>query len=676
MIEQPKTMSPTSTKKEDKWWKRGYYYDSPFTTSTSYKGSILDDWYKNDDRDSIFEFDYGKKYKSSIGWERGRLSTISYTSWTSSYAHSSKTLSTSEKILTCAYKSVRDIVVILNFPFQVDIKVTNKNLGGYYYTAASVGKRVARISIPTRILDEKESKYNQQDKIDIFCGLGVHEAAHLKFTQSKIFSKLEETIKGVSSFDVTDYARLNFLKTIINLIEDERIEDKLLSERPGYSDFIEKAKKYLYQNFIDQVLAKDDVKLNRYLNNLFKLLRWPDKLEEHILEEFSDSFKVVKDIIFPLPESTKESVIKGIKIFEEISRYFKEIKMSVPETKDKTDSEWESDLYQALLNSSNRISKSFFDVLYGYDEDISLSMKDEIVSRDVKGTGSLFEDIFSGKVEKGLGKNVYISVAPGEKYLYNNLAFRVSKYVPGIRKLIKGSDKNYEFSIYGCRSGLLDTNKLAEAYQGVPQVYIRKGYVKTNKTTVCVLIDESGSMSWSGKDEKARLAAILLNEALSGMSGVDLYIYGHSADLSEFGGEGTTVLYKYKEGSNQSDTLKYSLTNSRARWENRDGTAIWEAANRVRKFTQNPCLMFVLSDGSPAAYRYHGTAAEQDVKENVAKVEKMGFTVIQVCIDTVPRAKYMFSNVIDLKNDIANLPKQLSCLIKKLIVKDKKTEIS
>ena len=58
----------------------------------------------------------------------------------------------------------------------------------------------------------------------------------------------------------------------------------------------------------------------------------------------------------------------------------------------------------------------------------------------------------------------------------------------------KTSNRNYEFNIHGCRSGLLDEAKIAEAYQGVPQVYIRKGKVETSNSAVVVLIDESGSM--------------------------------------------------------------------------------------------------------------------------------------------------------------------------------------
>ena len=85
------------------------------------------------------------------------------------------------------------------------------------------------------------------------------------------------------------------------------------------------------------------------------------------------------------------------------------------------------------------------------------------------------------------------------------------------------------------RSGMLDTGKIAEAFQGVPTVYMREGQVKSDRISVCILIDESGSMYGEG-ETAARDTAVLLNEAIGTLQNVDLYIYGHSTD-------GGTALY-------------------------------------------------------------------------------------------------------------------------------------
>ena len=241
-----------------------------------------------------------------------------------------------------------------------------------------------------------------------------------------------------------------------------------------------------------------------------------------------------------------------------------------------------------------------------------------------------------------------------------------------IKKIVRGHDKNYDFNILGCRSGLLDTNKLAEAYQGIPQVYVRKGQVRTNKTTVCILIDESGSMGWGvrghlSRADLARDTAILLNESLKSIPGIDLYIYGHSGDMVY---SGATEINVYREGKKEKSP--FALGKVRARSENRDGTAILETAKRVRKFTSDPVLMFIISDGSPSADFYRGYGAVQDTASKVKQVEGMGFNTVAITICSY-RASEMYPRNIDLSDDLSILPLALGKIVKKLIIQDKKT---
>ena len=313
---------------------------------------------------------------------------------------------------------------------------------------------------------------------------------------------------------------------------------------------------------------------------------------------------------------------------------------------------------------------SSFELRYGIDGGVGGLKGSEIADMFKSSSSNLYDQIITGATELGDLDKAYIKKPTGDSEKYLEIKKQILKYIPGIKKLIQGTDKNYDFIIHGCREGLLDTDKLAEAYQGVPQVYIKKGKVQTNKTTVCVLIDQSGSMS-GGKMRLAREAAVLLNESLKDLSGVDLYIYGHSADEAI---RGDTCIYSYREGTKYKP--QYSLSDAIAYRNNRDGVAILEVAKRVRKQTQDNCIMFVLSDGSPCASNYSGWSSIQDVKSKVKQVEKMGFTVVQISIDYVNYAKEMFDNVISLEYDISNLPKRLSQIIKKAIVKSKTTTVS
>ena len=85
--------------------------------------------------------------------------------------------------------------------------------------------------------------------------------------------------------------------------------------------------------------------------------------------------------------------------------------------------------------------------------------------------------------------------------------------------------------------------------------------------------------------------------------------------------------------------------------------------------------MFILSDGYPAAHNYYGYSAMMDVHEKVKQVEKMDFDVVQISITEMSEIGKMFDHHIDLSGNVANLAKNLSEVIKKLVVKDKTTVV-
>jgi hypothetical protein len=612
-------------------------------------------WNNSDSDDDVVEESspiiYGKRYKSSLGWSSGKLAstTTSYTSnyygygydkfYSSSIDKKVSDLSFEERqplvsLVSRAYKAVRDMVIILDFPYQVIIKFSN-----YDCYEKQPGHKT--IFVSTKILDDKT--FNENEKINIICGLGIHEASHLKYTDRKI---IEAGKKKYLTYDQ------RVVEIVQNIIEDERVEDKLLTERPGYSEFIRVSKEYLYTVFNKNLLPpiNDDEKKLYYT---ILLIRYPDKIDNFdFLDNNKDIFEGIRKIITPLPINSKETVLKTKEIVD-------------------------------LLNiSSGNLRSNFLEKLFN-SYTISMDPDANTVDNYIIETymSNLFDsdmamELALGGAEYGENPSVYFKKEKGNQTEYNKLVEAVSKYVPSIRKVLKGHDKNYDFTIHGCRHGLLDTTKLAEAYQGVQQVYIRQGHVRTNKTTLCILIDESGSMGDNNYPSEcayvARLAAVLINESLKNIPGVDLYIYGHTADINEIG---ETEMLIYREGNKYKDDS--SFTNIRGREQNRDGTAIYEAAKRVRKYTDSHTIMLILSDGEPYALGgYCDDVAIKDVKNNVELVEKLDFDVIQVSIQRIDRAKEMFKNVICLYNDLANLPKELSLLVKKLIIADKKTVIT
>ena len=659
------------------WWSKGYFSDywKKSSSTSSHSGHKSGYWgggsssyvygsYDDDDYD--WREAYRSRYRSSLGYSSGRLTETTRFNFSDS-------IKEGKGLLERAFREARDLVVILDFPFKISLQISsNGEEVEYGYGAGNT----RRLFIPTKILDD--NNYSIDERVTICCGQAIHEASHLKFTEYKVLNNfLSELVKnklindGGSKEEINE-THIRFLKSLINIIEDERVEDRLLTERPGYNDFIEKAKTYSYKMFIEKTKS-DSGKVNVFLNNLFRLIRYPEGIEDSVIEEYREGFEKIQSHLSPLPNNTKESCIAGYRVYKEILSIFKnDLKLS------------ELEISKSLSNSGRDAETLYSVCLYGSDIDSSSldtygsfgvggERTTSIVDTSIRGSEErrMLAKLIVGTAEKGTKDKVYFEKARGNKYTYLNVAESVSPYIGAIKRLIKNTDKNYTFNIHGCRSGLLDESKLAEAYQGVPQVYIRQGKVSTNGSTVCVLIDESGSMSWKDKDVTARKAAILLNEAFKDLKGVDLYIYGHTADVVF---SGSTEIRIYREGNKSCDP--YGLSSSCARSENRDGTAIYEVGKRIRKFTDKHVIMFVISDGEPAAYAYHGREAIRDVKHNVELLEKDDFTIIQISIDTVSKVSEMFTNYIDLTKDLSVFPKLLGKIIKKAIVRDKKTIVT
>lgn len=622
------------------WWKRKDY----------------DDYYDDEDDGRWGRSIFRKSYKSFVG-NSGELSrTINRSSWYGESYYSYSSVGKEEdaqlsKLIEKAYSSVKDMITIMDFPFliRVNLNEGSDESSSYsdYFSEEKRDNSERRIAVPSKIFDSTE---DNETKINAFCGFGLHEAAHLRYTYLRVYLNFLSFISGKYTFEEGE-----IIKIFINLLEDNRVEDLLLTERPGFQDFIDCAKSYNSKTLEEKLNIMRERKLILFFKTLIGILRFPGLIEEEVLEEYSEVYKEVQEKITPYPENLKDIC----SVSESIFKIIKEKKLS-----DIDPAELRIILF--LINDTESITS----IMYGVDLDSGRKIDKSKVSRLLSSKDSLTMKILEGTVERGDSDKVFFEKPKGDRNSYLCDVRAVQKYVPRLKKILTGTDKNYDFNIQGCRSGILDTTKLAEAYQGVPQVYLRQGHVRTNKSTICVLIDESGSMG--GKKEiLARQAAILLNETFGKSLGVDLYIYGHTADIGSIGYINLSV---YREGSHYNP--KFSLSKSCAKSQNRDGDAILEVAKRVRKFTKENCIMFVISDGSPCANGYGGIPAIKDTAAKVKEAEKLGFGIIQISIDAVYRVEDMFDTYIDIGYNLEEMPKLLNEIVKTKVIKTKQTTVS
>lgn len=614
--------------------------ERPFMTRAEIE-DLMRDWFDRDGETFIRISD-----KDRVGWEDTLDAGADY----STYILESPT---QEDLIRRGYTLASEMLTAMNLPRKVRLRISR---------TGDSATDLKTVTVCTEYFDDKTLTVGA--KLDIFMGLTIHEGCHVLYTTP---TKPEDF--GVNK---------RIIHTLWNIIEDERIEEKLGETKPGFARFLEKSRYYYFDQYyldagmIDEVAEKTDAE--QLLNLILRIIRYPVYLKEEDFERFGFYLKKIKEILLPFPDSTKAALDAAKRIYEVIRDFYRD-----KETADSKEASYgEGDTDAEGMGSScgdeeldRKIASDASEMLEGLskltgaetaDSKEAKTLSDDDMATMVKDKGGLLGEICEGLVELGSGTDTYFTPAPSDASRYEKSHQRVRRYVPAISKIIRGHCREYKLIHRSMRSGVLDTNKLAEAIQGVSTVYIREGEVKSDRVAVCVLIDESGSMSGE-RIEAARDTAVLLNEAVGSIPQVELFIYGHTGDIRT---SRSTELHVYRE---KGYSPKYALGSVRACCENRDGIAIYEVAQRVRKQTQLPVLFFILSDGAPCAGSYHGESAMNHVREMVNKVEAMQFNVVQVCINHSYPPERMFKHFVILE-DLSTLAISLGRVIKKATMKN------
>lgn len=621
---------------------------------------------------------------------------------------------TSEKdIIKKAYALASQMISAMQSPFKVKVMVSP---GEDSYTNSKV------VHVSTKVLDD--SSMDIPHRVDIFLGTAIHEGCHLLYTD----------FAGIEKDKLTH--------SILNILEDERIERLCGEDMPGYINFLRPFKYYFFNKYRKEhekefESAND---LSRLINSIIALIRYPAALTDKEIEDFGPVLMEIRNILTPYPDTTADALLMAKRIVEIIKKYVKDNpkdpKQDNRDTESasgqgsssddteqqsgssesggesqedgqedsgeqksgsgKSDSEEQDDentdggcdgdepvdaspsgkesegdgkgqqpapvqfdemtedaLQQAMDEIAGQIEEmsrlGTNNDVDNNERDMSSSEQCELIKNDPYIAGILYDAISEGLSSS---HTVVHKDIPDNAILYNMSKARIARYIPAIRKALMINAMEYQYSIKGAREGRLDGNKLAEAFQGSPVVYERRGEVKANRMAVCIIIDESGSMDSKSKVNMARDAAVLLNEALIGIPNIDLYIYGHTAIAC------VCELFAYREG--QKKTGRYRLGSTLARRGNLDSMAIREACARVRQNTQEDCIVFMINDGAP-------NESVSLVKEAVQEMEKDRFSIIAVSVEPEHDPSMIYDKHIKLNLD--QFAFELGKVIKKMILK-------
>lgn len=603
------------------------------------------------------------------------------------------------KLLRDSYRHACDIRDIMDIPRSIRIQL-NVNAE----TSCTDGKTVI---VSTKVYDD--NKIDNNVKLDVFLGTTIHEFSHILYTDMAEIRKNRPN---------------KFLFNLFNTIEDERIEYNTTQNYPGYANFIGQAKYYYFDLLYKKAEKQDD--LMDVLQNILYIVRYPARVDTKVIYRHQVLFDKIKKVLCDFGNNSKEAYDKAEKIYKLLLDYFKfpppppEEQQEGDEEQDQSDSsEGQSDSGEGQEGSdgssdpqnskqssqkqdskdnegSDKNSKTQSSPKSGSDEGSAGKKKQEpikaytqekikqaaeklakqmrrlITSNTSLNSNEIKDEWDSKEIAdecKQIKDDVFIVKQEDYERRYKADFDTVKQHINGLVNTFSKFFVEQEYRLTGMRRGVLDTNKLAEAYQAVETVYSNKFKRTTPGLDVCVLIDESGSMSGTNI-ASARKCAILLNEVFLRLKQCDFYVYGHTADNRHMG---EVTINVYRDHWNRN---RYALGKVESYSNNKDSVAIEETYKMVRKQTSKPLLMFVISDGAPNAYGLKGQPAVEEVKKVVNRIESNGDTLVcQIAIESHFRPQDMFNHYVVMTN-MNTFPSDLSgYVMNTLISKLKRVDV-
>lgn len=596
------------------------------------------------------------------------------------------------KLLRDSYRHACDIRDIMDIPRNIRIQLNVDE-----ETSCTDGNTVI---VSTKVYDD--DKIDNNVKLDVFLGTTIHEFSHILYTDMAEIRKNRPN---------------KFLFNLFNTIEDERIEYNTTQNYPGYANFIGQAKYYYFDLLYKKAEKQDD--LMDVLQNILYIVRYPARVDTKVIYRHQVLFNEIKKVLCDFGNNSKEAYDKAEKIYKLLLDYFKfpppppEEQQEGDEEQEQSDSgegQEESDGSSDPQNSKQSSQKQDSKDNKGLDkngktqsspksgsdegsagkkkqEPIKAYTQEEIkqaaekLAEQMRRLTTSNTSLNSKEIKsewdskeiadecKQIKDDVFIVKQEDSERRYKADFDTVKQHINGLVNTFSKFFVEQEYRLTGMRRGVLDTNKLAEAYQAVETVYSNKFKRTTPGLDVCVLIDESGSMSGTNI-ASARKCAILLNEVFLRLKQCDFYVYGHTADNRQ---TGEVTINVYRDHWNRN---RYALGKVASYSNNKDSVAIEETYKMVRKQTAKPLLMFVISDGTPNAWGLRGQPAVEEVKKVVNRIESNGDTLVcQIAIESHFRPQDMFNHYVVMTN-MDTFPRDLSnYIMNTLISKLKRVDI-
>ena len=166
-------------------------------------------------------------------------------------------------------------------------------LAGYKRAISNFVNIVTEQSIPV-VFNSNDQSYTDGKKVvigsniddkkfDVAVGLALHEGSHIKLSDFTLLKNLETSIPQeiyvlAESVGVKRYDVISTVKSILNYVEDRRIDSFIFQTSPGYKSYYHSMyEKYFYSTSVDKGLLSSEFRIENIESYMFRIINLHNK---------------------------------------------------------------------------------------------------------------------------------------------------------------------------------------------------------------------------------------------------------------------------------------------------------------------------------------------------------------------------------------------------------------
>lgn len=447
-------------------------------------------------------------------------------------------------------------------------------------------------------------KVSEKIRSEVFFGQYIHQLGHLCFSRGRY-----------EHFHCT-YQQ----KYIIHLLEDRRIEGRIVKAYPGYYYYLRAARNMVY--VMARIRAEKDLRFadleDVRWNYLATKLLYPELLSDDIFVERLSSHRNRLAWMDEMLDAVKDyAVLEPHDVYDlarKISARFLSPKEEGPK----------------MFNFYSKVMMNLPLEVEGAPVDMDVKILDDLFldltkSLDLTPVSDVQErQRQQGRKREGNPLSGRYRELDAQEGVVDEMVMRRAKELAAkirLNFLTFQAKMNKSCVFYEQESGELDEDELYQVHFN-SQIFLEELPAPSALLEVVVMLDLSGSMVDEHKLEMQLVLSVALAIAFDANPDIRFSIYGHRVKQER------VEIVKFYEPGKRLNLKK--LFSQEGMYVNADGFAIGYGMQKFRVRTQNK-LLFMISDGTPTAAAGNMNPRIH-VREMVREAARQGITVLSIGI--------------------------------------------